>query len=80
MCVCVCVCVCVHVHVCVCVCVTVSIVYKELDEAVKKHQDATVMINFASLRSAYDATMATLEYPQVSWRWRREDSEMGFLF
>lgn len=32
----------------------------------KKHPDADVMISFASLRSAYESTLETLEYPQVS--------------
>lgn len=32
----------------------------------KKHHDADVLINFASLRSAYDSTLDTLKYPQVS--------------
>ena len=30
-----------------------------------KHPDVDVMINFASLRSAYDSTMETLRYSQV---------------
>lgn len=30
-----------------------------------KHPDADVMINFASLRSAYDATVEAMTYPQV---------------
>lgn len=39
-------------------------VYKDLSEAVTKHPDVDVMVNFASLRSAYEATMDTLKYPQ----------------
>lgn len=31
-----------------------------------KHPDADVMINFASLRSAYDATLEAMQFPQVS--------------
>ena len=42
-------------------------VYKEMTEATKKHPDADVMINFASLRSAYDATMESLALNQVWW-------------
>lgn len=32
----------------------------------KKHSDVDVLISFASLRSAFDSTMETLQYPQVS--------------
>ena len=42
-------------------------VYKEMIEAVRKHPDVDVMINFASLRSAYDATMESLAMNQVCW-------------
>ena len=35
-------------------------------DAMKKHGDADVLINFASLRSAYDATVEALSFPQVS--------------
>lgn len=35
-------------------------------DAMKKHKDADVMISFASLRSAYESTLETMEYPQVS--------------
>lgn len=31
-----------------------------------KHKTADVMVNFASLRSAYDSTVETLSFPQVS--------------
>ena len=47
------------------VCFTYHTVYKDLSEAVTKHPDVDVMVNFASLRSAYEATMDTLKYPQV---------------
>lgn len=40
-------------------------VYKNMSEAMKKHPDADVLVNFASLRSAYDSTVETLEYPQI---------------
>ena len=40
-------------------------VYKDMSEAVKKHPEADVLINFASLRSAYDATLEALNLNQV---------------
>lgn len=40
-------------------------VYKNMKDAMKKHPDADVMINFASLRSAYESTLETLEYRQI---------------
>lgn len=40
-------------------------VYKNMADAMKKHPDVDVLINFASLRSAFDSTMETLLYPQV---------------
>ncbi|KAL9966324.1 hypothetical protein ACROYT_G024378 [Oculina patagonica] len=40
-------------------------VYKEMSEAMNKHPDADVMINFASLRSAYDATLEAMQFPQI---------------
>lgn len=40
-------------------------VYKNMGDAFKKHSDADVLVNFASLRSAYDSTMEALEFPQV---------------
>lgn len=30
-----------------------------------KHKDADVMVTFASLRSAYESTMETLQFPQI---------------
>ena len=41
------------------------VVYKDMSEAVKKHPEADILINFASLRSAYDATMEALTFEQV---------------
>lgn len=35
-------------------------------DAMKKHPETDVLINFASLRSAYDSTIETLGFPQVS--------------
>ena len=40
-------------------------VYKDMSEAFKRHPDADVLVNFASLRSAYEATMEAMQYPQV---------------
>ena len=40
-------------------------VYKDMSEAMNRHPDADVMINFASLRSAYDATLEAMQFPQV---------------
>lgn len=40
-------------------------VYKNMKDAMKKHPDADVMVNFASLRSAYESTLETLEYRQI---------------
>lgn len=37
-----------------------------MSEAMNKHPDADCMINFASLRSAYDATLEAMKFPQVS--------------
>ena len=36
-----------------------------MKEAMQKHSEVDVMVNFASLRSAYDATIETLNYEQV---------------
>ncbi|RXG72787.1 ATP-citrate synthase [Armadillidium vulgare] len=40
-------------------------VYKNMGDAMKKHTDADVLISFASLRSAYESTLETMEYPQI---------------
>ncbi|XP_046674002.1 ATP-citrate synthase isoform X2 [Homalodisca vitripennis] len=40
-------------------------VYKKMSDAMNKHKDADVMVNFASLRSAYESTLETLEFPQI---------------
>lgn len=42
------------------------IVYKKMEDAMNKHKNADVLVNFASLRSAYESTIETLNYPQVS--------------
>ncbi|CAF1184190.1 unnamed protein product [Adineta steineri] len=39
--------------------------YKNMADCMKRHPDADVLINFASLRSAYDSTIETLRYPQI---------------
>ncbi|XP_017293689.1 ATP-citrate synthase isoform X1 [Kryptolebias marmoratus] len=40
-------------------------VYKNMDDAMKKHHEVDVLISFASLRSAFDSTMETMQYPQI---------------
>ena len=40
-------------------------VYKNMSDAMKKHPEVDVLINFASLRSAYESTLETLQYPQI---------------
>lgn len=39
-------------------------VYTKMDDCCRKHPDADVLINFASLRSAEDATLETLKHAQ----------------
>jgi succinyl-CoA synthetase alpha subunit len=41
-------------------------VYKKMEDAMTKHRDADVLVNFASLRSAYESTIETMNYPQVT--------------
>lgn len=40
-------------------------VYKELKDAVKKHSEADMVVNFASFRSAYPTTMEALGYDSI---------------
>ena len=40
-------------------------VYKNMSDAMAKHKDADVLVSFASLRSAYESTVETMNYPQV---------------
>lgn len=40
-------------------------VYKSMEDAMKKHADASVFVNFASLRSAYEATLEAMKFPQI---------------
>ncbi|XP_068119208.1 ATP-citrate synthase isoform X2 [Hyperolius riggenbachi] len=40
-------------------------VYKNMADAMRKHPEVDVLINFASLRSAYDSTVETMHYPQI---------------
>lgn len=40
-------------------------VYTKLEDAVRKHRDADVLVNFASLRSAYESTIDAMNYPQI---------------
>ncbi|CAN0310382.1 unnamed protein product, partial [Discosporangium mesarthrocarpum] len=37
-------------------------VYTSIAEAVKRHQDVSVMVNFSSFRSVYETTMDTLAF------------------
>uniref|UniRef100_A0A8C5QQW5 ATP-citrate synthase n=1 Tax=Leptobrachium leishanense TaxID=445787 RepID=A0A8C5QQW5_9ANUR len=39
--------------------------YKNMADAMRKHPEVDVLINFASLRSAYDSTMETMNFPQI---------------
>ncbi|CAF1086496.1 unnamed protein product [Didymodactylos carnosus] len=39
--------------------------YKNMADCMKRHSEADVLINFASLRSAYESTIETLNYPQI---------------
>ncbi|CAF1024122.1 unnamed protein product [Adineta ricciae] len=39
--------------------------YKNMADCMKRHPDADVLINFASLRSAYESTIETMKYPQI---------------
>uniref|UniRef100_A0A672RTY9 ATP-citrate synthase n=1 Tax=Sinocyclocheilus grahami TaxID=75366 RepID=A0A672RTY9_SINGR len=40
-------------------------VYKNMADAMKKHPEVDVLISFASLRSAYDSTIETMQHPQI---------------
>ncbi|XP_067933516.1 ATP-citrate synthase-like isoform X2 [Watersipora subatra] len=40
-------------------------IYKKMSDAMSKHPEASVLVNFASLRSAYESTMEALEFPQI---------------
>ncbi|XP_055541492.1 ATP-citrate synthase isoform X2 [Wyeomyia smithii] len=40
-------------------------VYSKMSEAINKHKEADVLVNFASLRSAYDSSLEVLDYPQI---------------
>jgi succinyl-CoA synthetase alpha subunit len=44
-------------------------VYKRMEDAMTKHRDADVLVNFASLRSAYESTIDAMNYPQVMGLW-----------
>ena len=41
------------------------VVYKNMDDTMKKHPEADVLVSFASLRSAYESTVEAMQYPQV---------------
>lgn len=38
---------------------------QNMAEALKKHSDVTVLVNFASFRSAYSVTVEALNLPQL---------------
>jgi len=40
-------------------------VYKKMEDAMRLHPDADVMVSFASLRSAYESTMEALQFTQI---------------
>uniref|UniRef100_A0A8C8RI87 ATP-citrate synthase n=1 Tax=Pelusios castaneus TaxID=367368 RepID=A0A8C8RI87_9SAUR len=40
-------------------------VFKNMSDAMRKHPEVDVLINFASLRSAYDSTVETMNFPQI---------------
>jgi len=40
-------------------------VYTSIDEAISKHPDVDVVVNFASSRSVYSSTLEILQYPQI---------------
>ncbi|XP_043599125.1 ATP-citrate synthase [Bombus pyrosoma] len=40
-------------------------VYKQMKDAMTKHTDADVMVTFASLRSAYESAVETMQFPQI---------------
>lgn len=40
-------------------------VFKNMADAMRKHPEVDVLINFASLRSAYDSSVETMNYPQI---------------
>ncbi|KRK00244.1 ATP-citrate synthase isoform X1 [Drosophila yakuba] len=40
-------------------------VYKKMSDAIHKHKEVDVMVNFASMRSAYESTLEVLEFPQI---------------
>ncbi|KAK9416218.1 putative ATP citrate synthase [Seiridium unicorne] len=40
-------------------------VYQQVGQAIEKHPDADVVVNFASSRSVYSSTMELMQYPQV---------------
>lgn len=40
-------------------------VYTQMKDAFQKHYDADILINYASLRSAFNVSMEALDYPQI---------------
>lgn len=66
--------------ICTHICMCVISVYKSMADAMKKHSDADVLINFASLRSAYDSTIETLAFPQVRWQQKNHNNITTFVY
>lgn len=40
-------------------------VYKKMSDAINRHKEVDVVVNFASLRSAYESTIEVLDFPQI---------------
>uniref|UniRef100_U5EZ83 ATP-citrate synthase n=1 Tax=Corethrella appendiculata TaxID=1370023 RepID=U5EZ83_9DIPT len=40
-------------------------VYSKMSDAINKHKEVDVLVNFASLRSAFDSSLEVLDYPQI---------------
>nr|CAD7407331.1 unnamed protein product [Timema poppensis] len=40
-------------------------VFKSMEDAITKNRHADVLVNFASLRSAYESTIEAMKYPQI---------------
>jgi ATP citrate (pro-S)-lyase len=53
--------------------------YKNMSDCMKRHPDADVLINFASLRSAYESTIETMKYSQVNQKSKKEFEDYYYL-
>ena len=45
----------------------IYLVYTDMSVATSRNPDVDILVNFASLRSAYDATIDAMQYPQVHY-------------